>query len=70
MTYNANGGTGTIEPAEVVAGNSITLSDGTGLTAPENKTFGGWGTTDDATEALTSPYTPSGNVTLYAIWTE
>lgn len=69
VTYSANGGTGTIDAVTVVAGNSITLSDGTGLTAPENKTFGGWATTDSAEEPdVTSPYTPEASVTLYAVW--
>lgn len=69
ITYNANGGTGTIAPVEVTAGSSTTLSDGTGLTAPEGKTFGGWATTADAVTAdVTSPYTPTANITLYAVW--
>lgn len=69
VTYSANGGTGTIDAVTVVAGNSITLSDGTGLTAPENKTFGGWATTDSAEEPdVTSPYTPEASLTLYAVW--
>lgn len=69
VTYSANGGTGSVDPVTVIAGNSITLSDGTGLTAPENKTFGGWATTDSAEEPdVTSPYTPEANTTLYAVW--
>ena len=69
ITYNANGGTGTISPVTVTAGQSTSLSDGTGLTAPEGKTFSGWATTSDAASAdVTSPYTPTGNVTLYAVW--
>ena len=69
ITYNANGGTGSVDAQTVIAGNSANLSDGTGLTAPEGKEFAGWATTDDATEAdVTSPYTPTSNVTLYAVW--
>ena len=69
VTYSANGGTGTIDPVTVDAGESITLSDGTGLTAPSGKEFAGWATTDSATEAdVASPYTPSADVTLYAVW--
>lgn len=71
ITYNANGGTGTIEPASVEAGQSVTLSDGTGLTAPSDKEFAGWATTSDAETAnVTSPYTPSADVTLYAVWVD
>lgn len=69
VTYNVNGGTGTVDSATVVAGNSVVLNDGTGLTY-SNHTFKGWGTNPSSTTALTSPYTPTGDVTLYAIWEE
>ena len=70
ITYDANGGTGTIDAVAVVAGQSTSLSDGTGLTAPEDKTFTGWATTDNAEEPdVTSPYTPESDITLYAVWT-
>lgn len=70
VTYNVNGGTGTISPATVTAGESITLNDGTSLTAPSGKTFNGWATTLDAVTAdVTSPYTPEGDITIYAVWT-
>lgn len=69
ITYNVNGGTGTVSADTVIAGNSTTLDDGTGITAPEGKTFAGWATTDDAeTPDATSPYTATGNVTLYAVY--
>ena len=69
--YNANGGTGTIAAATVTAGSSITLSDGTGLTAPSNKEFAGWAKTTTATSAtVQSPYTPTDDVTLYAVWVD
>lgn len=69
VTYDANGGTGTIDPATVTAGESITLSDGTGLTAPENKSFLGWAKTSTAqTATVSSPFTPTADTTLYAVW--
>lgn len=68
VTYNANGGTGTIDSQVVIAGNAIALDDGTGLVAPEGKEFAGWGATDDATTPVASPYIPTGDVTLYAIY--
>lgn len=69
VTYNANGGTGTITPETVTAGQSVTLSDGTGLTAPEGKQFSGWATTDSAeTPNVTNPYTPTADITIYAVW--
>ena len=67
VTYNVNGGTGTVESETVVAGNSVELDDGTGLTYADH-TFMGWGTNPSATTPLTSPYTPNGDTTLYAIW--
>ena len=71
VTYNANGGTGSVDAQTVIAGNSISLSDGTGLTAPTGKVFAGWATESTATEAdVTSPYTPTANVTLYAVWVD
>lgn len=68
VTYNVNGGTGTVASATVSAGESVTLNDGSGITPPTDKTFSGWGLTSDATETVTSPYTPSANVTLYAVY--
>lgn len=69
VTYDVNGGTGTVAAATAIAGNSITLSDGTGITPPSDKVFKGWATTDDAEAAdVTSPYTVTEDVTLYAVY--
>lgn len=69
LTYNANGGTGTIEPVSVAANTSVTLNDGSTLTAPESKEFSGWATTSTASVPdATSPYTVTENITLYAVW--
>jgi hypothetical protein len=69
ITYDANGGTGSVDAQVVIAGNSAELNDGTGLTAPEGKEFVGWATTSTAeTPDVESPYTPSDNVTLYAVY--
>lgn len=68
VSYNVNGGTGTVASQTVAAGLSVTLNDGTGITAPTNKTFKGWGTSSTATTTITSPYTPTGDVTLYAVY--
>lgn len=71
VSYNVSGGTGTITDATVIAGNSISLNDGSTLTAPSGKTFSGWATTAQAEESdVTSPYTPHGNTTLYAVWVD
>lgn len=71
VTYNANGGTGSIDAVEVETGKSITLSDGTGLTAPTGKTFKGWAKSASATNpTVTSPFTPTADTTLYAVYGE
>ena len=71
VIYNENGGTGTIAPVTVEFGEVVTLSDGTGLTAPEGKEFAGWATTPTATEAnVASPYKPTADTTLYAVWVD
>lgn len=69
VTYNANGGTGTIDPV-TYTGEPITLSDGTGLTGPEDKpVFKGWAKSASAQNpTVESPFTPTDNTTLYAIW--
>lgn len=70
LTYNANGGTGTITPVVVTASSAVTLNDGSTLTPPTGKAFSGWATTDSASTAdATSPYTVTENTTLYAVWT-
>ena len=69
VTYNANGGEGTIDPVEVTAGESITLSDGTGLTPPLGKELKGWAKSSSAQNpTVTSPFTPEADTTLYAVW--
>lgn len=69
VTYNVNGGTGTVAAATAIAGNIINLSDGTGITPPTDKVFKGWATTEDAEAAdVTSPYTVTADVTLYAVY--
>ena len=71
VTYDANCGSGSIESVEVTAGESITVSDGTGLTAPEGKEFAGWAKTDSAQSAtVVSPFTPDKDTTLYAVWVD
>ena len=71
VEYNANGGTGSVASVDVVAGQSITVSDGTGLTAPENKQFAGWAKSASAqSPTVTSPFTPDKDTTLYAVWVD
>lgn len=67
VTYDLMGGTGTIADESVNAGESVTLDDGTNVTPPSGKEFAGWSLSPNG-ELVTSPYTPSGDVTLYAIY--
>ena len=72
VTYNVNGGTGSIDAVTVAAGNSITVDDGATLTPPAGKTFAGWALTDDAVTPTYNggdSYTPTADVTLYAVYT-
>ena len=68
VTYNVNGGTGTVANAVAIKGNTITLNDGTSITAPKDKTFKGWGVNAEATDVVASPYTVAEDVTLYAVY--
>ena len=71
ITYNANGGTGSIDPDTVEPGESVELPDGGDLTPPTDKQFSGWAKTPGATFAnVISPYTPTDDTTLYAVWTD
>ena len=72
VTYNANGGTGsmtdTLSPYTSGANFSV-LSNG--FTAPANKHFNGWNSAADGSGTAYSSgssYTISANVTLYAQW--
>lgn len=69
VTYDVNGGTGEVAAATAIAGNSITLNDGAEITPPSDKVFKGWATTESAEAAdVTSPYTVTEDVTLYAVY--
>ena len=71
ITYDANGGTGSINSVEVEKGKSVTLSYGIGLTAPTGKTFKGWAKSNSAQNpTVTSPFTPTDDTTLYAVYGE
>jgi len=71
VTFNANGGTGTVPAKQTVnAGTAITLPSGSGLTK-SGYTFDGWNTNNSGTGTNYSAggsYTPTVSVTLYAKW--
>ena len=69
ITYDLMGGTGSVDDETVNAGSSVTLEDGTNITPPSSKEFSGWATSPTATTPnVTSPYTPSGDITIYAVY--
>ena len=66
LTYDANGGEGTMDSVDYDEGTEVTLAD-CGFTAPEGKQFKGWATSSDGAETVTS-VTMNGETTVYAIW--
>lgn len=76
ITYDANTATGApskVSDSFTVGTTSpIALPDSTGM-AKTGFTFMGWsenaGTNGSGTTAVANPYTPSGSITLYAMWT-
>lgn len=72
LTYDANGGMGTVNSSKVLEGATTTLNDGAALTPPTGKTFAGWNTLPEGGGefyAKNSKLTmPAGNLTLYALW--
>lgn len=69
VTYKANGGTGTIADG---TGTDITLSDGTGFTAPANYSFAGWNTANDGsgTSYAAGQTNVNADLDLFATWTQ
>lgn len=67
VSFDANGGSGTVAPVACSNGATVTLPDGTGLTPPSSKQFKGWGTSSDATSVITT-IAATEDTTLYAIW--
>jgi uncharacterized repeat protein (TIGR02543 family) len=72
ITFNLNGGSGTT-PASQTAGSGLTITlPGRGGLSKSGYFFGGWNTNADGTGetySAVSSYTVTGNVTLYARWT-
>lgn len=68
VSFDKNGGTGSVDDVIVAQGSSIALPTSAGLTPPSTKHFAGWGASSDASTTVADPYTPNANVTLYAIW--
>ena len=71
VTYDANGGTGTIDAQKKEAGKTLTLSNGTGFSKADY-TLTSWNTKADGsgtTYALGGSYTTDADLVLYACWT-
>ena len=65
VTFNSNGG-GNVNSITVDAGE--TIQSFTTPTAPSGKIFDGWYTDLESGSKVNTPYTPEGNITLYAHW--
>ena len=72
VTYDPNGGTGTVTDLNRYAQNKLAkVLSSDGLTAPEGKVFLGWNTKTDGTGEMKDPGNSvlvTGNITLYAVW--
>ena len=72
VTYDPNGGTGTVADSNRYAQNKLAkVLSSNGLTAPEGKVFLGWNTKADGTGEMKYPGSSvlvTGNITLYAVW--
>ena len=72
VTYDPNGGTGTVTDLNRYAQNKLAkVLSSDGLTAPEGKVFLGWNTKADGTDKMKYPggsVLVTGHITLYAVW--
>ncbi|MBQ2695469.1 InlB B-repeat-containing protein, partial [Candidatus Saccharibacteria bacterium] len=69
ISYNANNGTGSISDQTVTPGSSVVLADN--AFTRSNYYFMGWSTSSTATTPTyrtNQTITPTGNMTLYAVW--
>lgn len=66
ISYDANGGTGSVPSTTYKVGDKVTLSDGKGLSR-EGYAFIGWSSTPEGTSFDVSALSGK-NVTLYAVW--
>ena len=69
VSYDANGGTGTV-PDDTVGSGSLTIADGSGLSSG-SFTFLRWNTAANGTGTSYNAgdnYTPASNITLYAVY--
>ena len=67
ITFNANGGTGSMEPVTVEEGSRYVLP-ACGFIPPVNMQFSGWALSTDGSVIADGAITVTSNITLYAIW--
>ena len=70
VSFNANGGTGTVPAVTANQGQGVTLPNAAGL-SKDGHAFAGWNRRPDGTGtkyAAGSTFTPPGDITLYARW--
>lgn len=70
VSYNANGGTGSIDSVSTYVGAIIPVDNGASLTPPTDKVFLGWDTSASATlpDVVGTFKVTAASVTLYAVW--
>ncbi|PWG58905.1 hypothetical protein DF200_10365, partial [Bifidobacterium catulorum] len=72
VSYNANGGSGSVPSTVVYENSEAVLAEGKGFTAPDGKKFGGWMKDAKGTKADYQPgdklKVGTADVTLYAYW--
>ena len=68
VSFNANGGTGTMDDVPDVSGEYTLPANG--FTAPTDKAFAGWALSADGEVITTTTVDVTENITLYAIWGE
>ena len=68
ISFDANEGTGSMTSTTISAGSPYTLPECT-FTAPEGKVFKAW-LIGSAEYAAGTSYTPTGDVTAYAVWVD
>ena len=68
ITYNANGGSGSMANQTVTSGNTVTLT--ANAFPHDRKVFGGWATSSGGAVAYKNKASvkPTSNLTLYAVW--
>ena len=67
VTFDANGGTGSMEPVTVEEGSRYVLP-ACGFIPPVNMQFSGWALSTDGSVIADGAITVTSNITLYAIW--